>query len=303
MIAQKTHYGSMGRLAVIGGSGLYQLDGVKVREQREVPTPWGLPSDALTIAEIAGEEVVFLPRHGKGHRYLPSEVPSRANIWALKSIGVEQILALSAVGSLTESCAPGEFVLCDNLIDRTLRRPGSYFGEGIVGHIGFAQPFCPGIREAIAAVLAARAHPHHVSGTYVCMEGPAFSTRSESELHRSWNASLIGMTALPEARLAREAEICYATLAMVTDFDCWRESAESVSVEMVVATMKSNIEALRTMLPDMVRALRGRGDCPCRHAARDAIMTDSSLIPYDVRRRLALFYGKYWNKREAGPGA
>lgn len=301
-MAQKTHYGPMGRLAVIGGSGFYQLDGVKVREQREVPTPWGLPSDALTVTEIAGEEVVFLPRHGKGHRYLPSEVPSRANIWALKSIGVEQILALSAVGSLTESCAPGEFVLCDNLIDRTLRRPGSYFGEGIVGHIGFAQPFCAGIRQAVATVLAARTHPHHASGTYVCMEGPVFSTRAESELHRSWKASLIGMTALPEARLAREAEICYATLAMVTDYDCWKESAESVSVEMVVATMKSNIEALRTMLSDIIRALCGRGDCTCRHAARDAIMTEYSLIPYDIRRRLALFYDKYWKEGEAGRG-
>jgi 5'-methylthioadenosine phosphorylase len=293
----------MGRLAVIGGSGLYQLNGVRIREQKEVPTPWGLPSDALTITEIAGEEVVFLPRHGRGHRYLPSEVPSRANIWALKSLGVEQILALSAVGSLSERCAPGEFVLCDNLIDRTTRRPGSYFGDGIVGHIGFAQPFCGGIAAAASSVLAARKHPHHTSGTYVCMEGPAFSTRSESELHRSWKATLIGMTALPEARLAREAEICYATLAMVTDFDCWKESAESVSVEMVVATMKSNIEALGKMLPDMIMAMRGRGDCSCRHAARDAIMTNPALIPYDVRRRLALFYQKYWKKEEAGQGA
>jgi 5'-methylthioadenosine phosphorylase len=293
----------MARLAVIGGSGLYQLDGMRVREQREVPTPWGLPSDALTFTEIAGDEVVFLPRHGRGHRYLPSEVPSRANIWALKSVGVEQILALSAVGSLSESCAPGDFVLCDNLIDRTFRRPGSFFGDGIVGHIGFAQPFCAGIRAAAAGVLAARAHPHHASGTYVCMEGPAFSTRAESELHRSWNASLIGMTALPEARLAREAEICYGTLALVTDFDCWKETAESVSVEMVVATMKSNIEALRRMLPDIILAMRGRGDCSCRHAARDAIMTDPALIPYDVRRKLALFYEKYWKKGDADPVA
>jgi 5'-methylthioadenosine phosphorylase len=293
----------MGRLAVIGGSGLYQLNGVHVREQKEVPTPWGLPSDALTVTEIAGEEVIFLPRHGRGHRYLPSEVPSRANIWALKSLGVEQILALSAVGSLSEKCAPGEFVLCDNLIDRTTRRPGSYFGEGIVGHIGFAQPFCAGIGAAVASVLAARKHPHHTSGTYVCMEGPAFSTRSESELHRSWKASLIGMTALPEARLAREAEMCYATLAMVTDFDCWKETAESVSVEMVVATMKSNIEALGNLLPDMILAMRGRGDCACRHAARDAIMTDPALIPYDVRRRLALFYARYWRNTETRQGA
>jgi len=293
----------MARLAVIGGSGLYQLEGGRVREEREVPTPWGLPSDTLTIVEIAGEEVVFLPRHGRGHRYLPSEVPSRANIWALRSIGVEQILAFSAVGSLSESFAPGEFVLCDNLIDRTARRAGSYFGEGIVGHIGFAEPFCSGIRAAAAGVLGAHSHPHHTSGTYVCMEGPAFSTRAESELHRSWKASLIGMTALPEARLAREAEICYATIAMVTDYDCWKETGESVSVEMVVARMKSNTEAMKRMLPDILGALRGRGDCPCRHAARDAIMTDPALIPYDARRRLALFYDRYWRKGQASARA
>jgi 5'-methylthioadenosine phosphorylase len=286
----------MARLAVIGGSGLYQLDGARVIEQREVPTPWGLPSDVLTFSEIGSEEVVFLPRHGTGHRYLPSEVPSRANIWALKSVGVEQILALSAVGSLAESFAPGEFVLCDNLVDKTLRRPGSYFGDGIVGHIGFSRPFCGGIRAAAAGVLTSRGHPHHDSGTYVCMEGPAFSTRAESELHRSWKASLIGMTAVPEARLAREAEICYATIAMVTDYDCWKDTGEPVSVEMVVATMKSNTESLRRMLPDIVKAMSARGDCDCRHAARDAIMTDPSLIPYDSRRKLALFYDKYWRK-------
>jgi 5'-methylthioadenosine phosphorylase len=286
----------MPRVAVIGGSGLYQLEGARVREEREVPTPWGLPSDTLAIMEIAGDEVVFLPRHGRGHRYLPSEVPSRANIWALRSLGVEQILALSAVGSLSENIAPGEFVLCDDLIDKTSRRPSSYFGEGIVGHVGFADPFCGGIRSAVAGVLAAHSHPHRTTGTYVCMEGPTFSTRAESQLHRSWKASLIGMTALPEARLAREAEICYATIAMVTDYDCWREADESVSVEMVVARMKSNTEALKRMLPDLVSALRGRGDCTCRHAARDAIMTDPALIPYDARRRVALFYDRYWRK-------
>jgi 5'-methylthioadenosine phosphorylase len=286
----------MARLAVIGGSGLYQLEGGRVREEREVPTPWGLPSDRLTIMEISGDEVVFLPRHGRGHRYLPSEVPSRANIWALRSIGVEQILALSAVGSLSENVAPGEFVLCDDLVDKTNRRAASYFGDGIAGHVGFAEPFCGGMRAAAAGVLKAHSHPHHTSGTYVCMEGPAFSTRAESQLHRSWTATLIGMTALPEARLAREAEICYATIAMVTDYDSWRATGESVSVEMVVATMKSNTEAVKRMLPDLVSALHGRDDCPCRHAARDAIMTDPALIPYDARRRVALFYDRYWRK-------
>ena len=287
------------RLAVIGGSGLYELDNARLLERREVPTPWGLPSDALAFVEIGSQTVVFLPRHGLGHRYLPTEVPSRANIWALKSVGVQQILALSAVGSLSDACKPGDFVLCDNLIDRTCRRPSSYFGDGIVGHVAFARPFCDHIRSAAAGVLARRSHPHHTSGTYVCMEGPSFSTRAESELHRSWNASLIGMTALPEARLAREAEICYATLAMVTDFDCWKDTGEAVSVEMVIKTMKSNTRALREMLPDLVAAMGSPEDCPCRHAARDAVMTDLALIPVDVRRRLALFYDKYWTKGDS----
>ena len=284
------------RLAVIGGSGLYSIEGITILEEREVPTPWGLPSELITIAEISGEKVAFLPRHGRGHRYLPSEVPSRANIWALKSLGVEQILALSAVGSLSENLAPGTFVLCDDLVDKTAGRPSSYFGEGIVGHVGFAQPYCAGMREAVGGVLAKRAYPHRASGTYVCMEGPAFSTTAESTLHRSWKAEVIGMTALPEAKLAREAEICYATIAMVTDYDCWRPSEEAVSVEMVVATMKASSDALRLMIPDIAAALLRRGDCPCRHAAANAIMTDPALIPYDTRRRLAVFYDRYWKK-------
>jgi 5'-methylthioadenosine phosphorylase len=286
----------MARLAVIGGSGLYRMDGARALEEREVPTPWGLPSDPIAIIDVGGEEVAFLPRHGRGHRYLPSEVPSRANMWALKSLGVQQIISVSAVGSLTERCAPGDFVLCDNLIDRTVGRPSSFFGGGVAGHVGFAQPFCEGMRAAMSVVLKASGHPHHLSGTYVCMEGPAFSTRAESELHRSWGAALIGMTALPEAKLAREAEMCYATVAMVTDWDCWRPGAEAVSVEMVVATMKANTEALQRMLPGFAAALAARGDCPCRHAAENAIMTDPALIPHDVKRALALFYGSYWKK-------
>jgi 5'-methylthioadenosine phosphorylase len=282
------------KLAVIGGSGLYSIEGVRALEEREVPTPWGLPSDLITIADIGGEPVAFLPRHGRGHRFMPSEVPSRANIWALKSLGVEQIVSVSAVGSLAEDIAPGEFVLCDNVIDKTVRRPSSFFGEGIVGHVAFAEPFCAGMREAISRVLVVHSHPHHRTGTYVCMDGPAFSTRAESELHRSWGAQLIGMTAMPEAKLAREAEICYATIAMVTDYDCWKTSEAAVSAEMVIATMKGNTSALLGMIPDIAAALRKRGDCPCRHAAQGAIMTDHAFLPYDERRKLALLYGKYW---------
>ena len=286
------------RLALIGGSGLYSMGGAQPLEEIEVPTPWGLPSDRVTIADVGGEPVAFLPRHGKGHRYLPSEVPSQANIWALKSLGVQQIISVSAVGSLTGGFTPGDFVLCDALVDKTTRKPGSFFGQGVVGHVGFADPFCAGMRSAIAGVLRGHGHPHHTSGTYVCMEGPAFSTRAESNLHRSWKADLIGMTAVPEAKLAREAEICYATIAMVTDYDCWKTEEEGVSVGMVVETMKKNTAAVQRMIPDIVQALKERDDCECRHAARSALMTDPALIPYDVRRKLALFYDRYWVRKE-----
>ncbi len=282
------------RLALIGGSGLYSMEDIRPLEELEVPTPWGLPSDKVTIADVHGEPVAFLPRHGRGHRYLPAEVPSRANIWALKSLGVQQIISVSAVGSLTESFAPGDFVLCDELVDKTSRTPGSFFGQGVVGHVGFADPFCPGMRAAIAGVFRGHGHPHHSAGTYVCMEGPSFSTRAESNLHKSWGVQLIGMTAVPEARMAREAEMCYATIAMVTDYDCWKADQESVSVEMVIETMKRNTAAVQRMIPDIVSALKGRDDCGCRHAAKNAIMTDPALIPYDVKRKLALFYDRYW---------
>jgi 5'-methylthioadenosine phosphorylase len=288
--------GMKARVAVIGGSGLYSMEGVRVQEECEVPTPWGLPSDLISMAEISGVPVAFLPRHGRGHRFMPSEVPSRANIWALRSLGVEQIMSVSAVGSLSEKIAPGEFVLCDNVIDKTVRRQSSFFGEGIVGHVAFAEPFCAGMRGEIARVLQSHSHPHHREGTYVCMEGPAFSSRAESELHRSWGATLIGMTAMPEAKLAREAEMCYATIAMVTDYDCWKAAEEGVSAEMVVATMKGNTRALQLMIPDIVEALGKRADCSCRHAAQGALMTDPASIPYDARRKVALFYQKYWRK-------
>ncbi len=282
------------RIGVIGGSGLYSMEGSRVLEEREVPTPWGLPSDRIALVEMSGQTVAFLPRHGKGHRYLPAEVPSRANLWALKSLGVEQIVSISAVGSLTDDAAPGDFVLCDDLIDKTSGRTRSFFGEGVVGHVGFAEPFCPGARKVIAQVLEARGQAFRGSGTYVCMEGPAFSTRAESELHRSWGAALIGMTALPEARLAREAEICYALIAMVTDYDCWKPNEGSVTVEMVVSTLRKNTAAIQAVLPDICKALSRRADCSCRHAADGAIMTNPAMIPYDERRKLALFYDRLW---------
>jgi len=292
------------RLAVIGGSGLYQLGGsagARLVEEVDIPTPFGLPSDRIAIVELAvehegpGERVAFLPRHGRGHRLSPGEVPSRANLWALKSLGVEEVIAVSAVGSLAEDCRPGHFVLCDQLIDRTQSREASFFGDGVVGHVAFADPYCAGLREALAGVLEASGRPFHGSGTLVCMEGPQFSTRAESHLYRSWNAQLVGMTALPEAKLAREAEMCLAIVAMVTDYDCWKETEEGVSMELVLRTMEANTRAIQELLPAMLAAAARRGDCSCRRAAAGAIATDPARIPYQTRRRLELLYGKYWN--------
>jgi 5'-methylthioadenosine phosphorylase len=282
------------RFAVIGGSGLYRLKDAKLVAETEVPTPFGLTSDLISIVSVGGHDVAFLPRHGKGHRLLPTEVPSRANIWALKSLGVEQVLSISAVGSLQERFKPGEFVVCDQLVDRTRSRDNSYFGNGVVGHVAFEEPYCEGMRESILTALAPAETTVHPRGTLICMEGPLFSTRAESFLYRQWNADLIGMTALPEAKLAREAEMCMAIVAMVTDYDCWKGPEESVTIEKVLEVMAANTRHVQESLPAVIAALAARGDCSCRHAAENAVMTDPSLIPYETRRRLALFYGKYW---------
>ena len=283
------------RIAVIGGSGLYQLEGAKLIERIEVPTPFGLPSDLISIVKVGKHNLAFLPRHGKGHRILPTEVPSKANIWALKSLGVEQILSISAVGSLREEIKPGDFVLCDQLIDRTRARSLSFFGEGLVGHVAFAEPFCGGMREIIAGILKDGTHTFHDRGTLVTMEGPPFSTRAESHLYRSWGADLIGMTALPEAKLAREAEICLAIVAMVTDYDCWREAEESVSVEMILKVMNENTRAIQKVIPSIAAALSSRGECECHSAAAGVFVTDPALIPYETKRKLWMLYGRrYW---------
>ena len=282
-------------IAIIGGSGLYQLEGVSAAAELDISTPFGAPSDRISICEIGGVQVAFLPRHGRGHTLLPSEVPSQANIWALKSLGVRQIVAISAVGSLVEHYRPGAFVVCDQLIDRTRSRPNSFFGQGVVGHVGFADPYCPQMRKSIIGVVSQADHDNHATGSLVCMEGPLFSTRAESKLYRSWGAHLIGMTALPEAKLAREAEICLALVAMVTDYDCWRETEEDVSMEMVLKVMDANSMAIKSMIPDFVNSLKANDDCACRHAAEHAILTRADLIPSETRRRLALFYEKYWN--------
>jgi len=283
------------KYGIIGGSGLYQLPGARVIDVIDIPTPFGMPSDIITIADIGGINTAFLPRHGVGHRILPTEVPSKANIWALKSLGVEHILSISAVGSLIEAYKPGDFVVCDQLIDRTRSRDNSYFGNGIVGHVSFAEPFCHASNQVIINTLAAAGVTFHKSGTVVTMEGPLFSTKAESLMYRSWNAHLIGMTALPEAKLAREAEICYSLVAMVTDYDCWRESEEVVTLEMVLETMDKNVGTIRGQIPALIQALEQRSPCACSKAAQFAFMTDKSKMPAQSKRLLNLFYKKYWD--------
>jgi 5'-methylthioadenosine phosphorylase len=281
-------------MAFIGGSGLEQIDGVKILEEVDIPTPFGSPSDKISICDLNGKLAAFLPRHGRGHRLLPTEVPSKANIWALKSLGVRRIIAISAVGSLQDSFKPGDFVVCDQLIDRTRSRANSYFGNGVVGHLGFADPFCANLREGVIGVMKKHQHAHHEAGTLICMEGPLFSTRAESHLYRSWGAHLIGMTSLPETKLAREAEICFSLVAMVTDYDCWHEAEEDVTLEMVLKVMNDNSAAIKSMIPDFVELDLSGKECACHSAAENAIFTDPALIPLEVKRRLALFYGKYW---------
>ena len=281
------------RLGVIGGSGLYQIEGLKDVEELRVKTPFGDPSDAIVLGTLEGERVAFLPRHGRGHRISPTEIPVRANIYALKSLGVERIISVSAVGSLKETLPPLDLVIPDQLIDRTRSRVGSFFGGGMVVHVGFADPFCPALSQVLYQACQGEGVGVHKGGTLVVMEGPLFSTRAESFLYRSWGADIIGMTALPEAKLAREAEICYATLASVTDYDCWHQEHASVSIEMVISNLQKNVERAKRVLAKLVRAIPRERDCPCPTALKDAIITDHKLIPAQKRQELALLIGKY----------
>ncbi|MBN2325453.1 MAG: S-methyl-5'-thioadenosine phosphorylase [Spirochaetes bacterium] len=281
-------------IAVIGGTGLYGMDDSTTVGTFDIDTPFGNPSDSITVVDFDGKEVAFLPRHGRGHRYLPTEIPVKANIYALKKLGVERIVAFSAVGSLKEKIRPREVVVPDQLIDRTRSRDNSFFGDGIVGHVSFADPFCPDLGRTVREIVASLPYPSHDGGTYVCMEGPLFSTRAESNLYRSWGGSVIGMTAIPEAKLAREAEICYSLITLVTDYDCWKLEEEAVTIDMVIENMRANTEAARAILKEIVARLSDDRTCGCAEAARYAIMTDKKLIPGSVKRKLDLFYGKYF---------
>ncbi len=280
-------------LGVIGGTGLYEMEGLSGVREVEVETPFGKPSGAFVVGSLGDVALVFLPRHGKGHRLLPTEVNNRANIFGMKKLGVGRILSVSAVGSLREEIEPGHMVLPDQFIDRTSRRPGTFFGDGIVAHVQFADPFCNHLRAAVADVASGQAIKVHGRGTYVCMEGPQFSTRAESALHRSWGADVIGMTNLQEARLAREAEICFATMAMATDYDCWNEAAGDVDIEEVVAVLRQNADVARRIIRGTAERLSPERACPCATALATAIVTDRSLIPEAARERLGPLVDKY----------
>jgi 5'-methylthioadenosine phosphorylase len=281
------------KVGIIGGSGLYQIEGLTDTREIKIKTPFGNPSAAITLGKLEGVKVAFLPRHGKGHVLSPTELPSQANIYAMKTLGVEWLLSVATVGSLQEKIRPLDIVIPDQIIDRTFLRQDTFFGKGIVGHVAFADPFCPVLSDILydsARKLEIRAHD---GGTCVIMEGPQFSTRAESELYRSWAADVIYMTGLPEAKLAREAEICYATMAVVTDYDCWKELYEVVSVDMVVDNLKRGIENVKKLLRHAITCLPQKRNCICSCALQNAIITDPKLIPEQVKKDLAPIIGKY----------
>ena len=280
-------------IGIIGGSGLYEMEGLEDRREVTVETPFGSPSDSYITGVLGGRRVGFLARHGRGHRLLPTELNFRANIYGFKKLGAKQLISASAVGSLRLEHSPMDFVLPDQFIDRTRQRVSTFFGAGVVGHISFADPICNRLIQAVTTAAAEIEFPIKRGGTYVCMEGPAFSTRAESHLYRSWGADLIGMTNLQEAKLAREAEICYVTIAMVTDYDCWHEEEEDVTIEMLIGYLTRNSENAKKLIGQLVRQLPAEFDCPCQSAVRNAIITDRSRIPADTREKLDLIIGKY----------
>jgi 5'-methylthioadenosine phosphorylase len=282
-------------IGIIGGSGLYNMDGLTDVTEERITTPFGDPSEVFILGSLEGRKVAFLARHGKGHRILPSELNFKANIYAMKSLGVTSILSVSAVGSLKEEHKPTDFVIPDQFIDRTFDRNATFFGDGVVGHVGFGDPVCDVVSEVFAKGCEEVGVVGKRGGTYVCIEGPQFSTRAESKLYRSWGADIIGMTNLQEAKLAREAEISYATLAMVTDYDCWFEGHDAVTVEQVIAVMHQNSGNAQKVVRAAVRLMpEDLSSSAAQTAAKFAIMTDRAVIPAETKAKLDLLYGKYW---------
>lgn len=277
-------------IAFIGGSGLYDIEGANVIDRLKIETPWGTPSDEIILTEIGGVTAAFLPRHGRGHRILPSEVNSLANIAALKMIGVQEIIAFSAVGSLKEEIRPLDFIIPDQIIDRTIHRTSTFFGDGLVGHIAFADPFCGRLHGIIETAAAENGLTLHKGETLICMEGPAFSTRAESRLYRSWGAGIINMSTIPEAKLAREAEICYSVVCMSTDYDCWKEDEEHVTIESVIRNLNMNSLNAQGLLKKIVPMLGGERTCSCKDAARYAHITAESVRDKKQVEKLRTLY-------------
>jgi 5'-methylthioadenosine phosphorylase len=284
-------------IGIIGGSGLYAMPGLTQVHEERITTPFGDPSDTLVLGELEGRKVAFLARHGRGHRILPSELNFRANIYALKKLGVTRILSVSAVGSLKEEHKPGDFVVPDQFIDRTFHRISTFFGDGIVAHVAFGDPVCATVAKAIYTACQKEGVPAKPSGTYVCMEGPQFSTRAESNLYRSWGADVIGMTNLQEAKLAREAEICYSTAAMVTDYDCWHSGHDDVTIDQIVKVMNQNSANACRVIAAAVAAMPRERNCACASALQYALLTNPDAIPPETREKLDLLMGKYLQKK------
>lgn len=289
-------------IGVIGGSGLYDIEGLTNVEEVNLATPFGAPSDTYVTGWLGKVKLVFLPRHGRGHRILPSEVNYRANIYGMKKLGVEQIISVSAVGSMKEDIVPGHIVVPDQFFDRTQgKRASTFFGQGIVAHVQFADPVCPVLSQRLVQAATKAGAKVHQGGTYLCIEGPNFSTRAESNIYRQWGVDIIGMTNLPEARLAREAEICYATLALATDYDCWHAGHEDVSVEAVIAIIQQNVSTAREIIKEVVTQIDAAGtsdDCLCGEALKYAIMTAEDLIPQQTRSDLEPLIGRYYTAGE-----
>ena len=287
------------RLGVLGGSGLYSIDHLKNIKEINIDTPYGKPSDTLRLGILGGMEVIFLARHGRHHTFTPTDIPYRANIWALKSLGVRWILSASAVGSLQEQIRPLDMVIPDQFIDRTHQRPLSFFSDGVVAHVSMADPFCPNLSRLLAEEgeqLMPKGRQLHRGGTYLAMEGPAFSTRAESKLYRSWGCSIIGMTNHTEARLAREAEIAYASLAMATDYDCWHQNHDQVTVEMVIGNLKANaIVGSKIIEASASTISSSRPNSPAHFALRDGLMTAKEVVPESTRKKIDIFTQPYWN--------
>lgn len=280
-------------IGIIGGSGLYDIEGIKNLDSVRIKTPFGESSDEYTIGQLNGRRIAFLPRHGRGHLLTPSEINFRANIYGFKKLGVEQIISISAVGSMQKNLHPGDLVVIDQFFDRTSKRISTFFGNGVVAHVSMADPVCPVLSEQLLKTAKKLNYKVHKGGTYICMEGPQFSTRAESEIYRQWGVDVIGMTNIPEAKLAREAEICYATLALVTDYDCWRLSEESVTADEVIRVLLENVSKAKQIIREFVAHLPETTSCGCQKALENAIMTAKDKISPQIKKNLDIIIGKY----------